>query len=110
MLSDKLIRVSAFVLSTGIAVWAPGCAAEYYDEARVVEISTGPPPPRYEVVPAPPYVGAVWIGGYWGWRGRAHVWVPGRYVRPRPGYVYVPHNWARVGPRWRYHPGGWRRY
>ena len=60
-----------------------------------------PPPVQYEVVPALPFAGAVWVGGYWNWSGGRHVWVPGRYVRPRSGYHWQPHHWER-GPR-----GGW---
>ena len=43
-----------------------------------------------EVVPVAPYVGALWVGGYWDTSRGHRRWVPGRYDRPgnyynRPG-------------------------
>jgi hypothetical protein len=82
----------------------PAC---YVDDMTPWEVSVQPPPPRFEVIPAPPYAGAIWAGGYWGWRHNRHVWVPGRYVHPRPGWAYSPHSWQRMpNGRWR-HQGGW---
>jgi hypothetical protein len=79
---------------------------EYADEA-VVDVA--PPAPYVEVVPALPYPGAVWIGGYWGWRGGRHAWVPGRWDRPRPGYGWRAHGWVNDGGRWHLRGGGWIR-
>jgi len=78
----------------------------YQDEA-VVDVA--PPPPYVEVVPAIPFAGAVWIGGYWGWRGGRHTWVGGRWEQPRPGYGWRAHTWAQEGGRWHLHGGGWVR-
>ena len=52
-----------------------------------------PPAPQYEVVPVAPFLGAIWIAGYWNWHAGRHVWVPGR--------------WA---PRHHHHHHGYRRY
>jgi hypothetical protein len=77
-----------------------------------VYVRVGPPPPRREVVPAPPPMHRdwVWRGGYNRWDGRAYVWVPGSYVAPpyararwvpghwrntRRGYIWVEGHWAR---------------
>lgn len=79
-----------------------------YAEPAVVVIDT-PPPPYAEVVPVMPYPGAVWVGGYWGWQGGRHQWVPGYYDRPRPGYRYEPHRWDNRGGRWHLRVGGWLR-
>ena len=79
-----------------------------YDESTVV-VDVAPPSPYVEVVPAIPYVGAIWIGGYWGWNGGRHNWVPGRWDRGRPGYNYRPHAWVNQGGRWHLHGGGWAR-
>jgi len=50
--------------------YAPPTTYYYYDA----------PPARVEVIPAPPYRGAVWVRGYW-FRGRhAWVWVPGHWA------------------------------
>ena len=38
-----------------------------------------PPPPRVEVIPAPPYQGAVWVHGYWYRGGGGWVWAHGYY-------------------------------
>ena len=88
----------AIVLS--LSLFGTGCAAE---------VAVGPPVVQAEVVPPPPYAGAVWTGGYWVWRGGRHIWVPGRYVVARPGRVWVPQVWVR-GPHggWRAVPGHWR--
>ena len=44
----------------------------YYDADEAV-VDIAPPAPYVEVVPAIPFAGAVWIGGYWGWRWPACV-------------------------------------
>jgi hypothetical protein len=77
------------------------------EESVVVDVA--PPPPYVEVVPAVPYEGAVWIGGYWGWHGGRHEWFPGRWERGRPGYQWRAHSWVQQGGRWHLHEGGWVR-
>ena len=79
-----------------------------YDSAVVVDVP--PPAPYVEVVPAIPFPGAIWIGGYWGWSGGRHNWVPGRWDHPRPGYRWQPHAWVQQGGRWQLHGGGWVRF
>ena len=53
-----------------------------------------PPAAKVESPGAPPFVGAVWIGGYWQWRDGRHVWVSGHWENERPGYVTG--HWRRV--------------
>ena len=84
-----------------------GGYGNYGDEVVVVDIA--PPAPYVEVVPVIPYAGAVWIGGYWGWRGGRHAWVSGRWDQPRAGYGWRPHAWVQLGSRWHLHAGGWIR-
>jgi len=79
-----------------------------YDQPVVV-VDIAPPAPYVEMVPAMPYPGAFWIGGYWGWNGGRHQWVPGRWDRPRAGYAYHPHTWVQQGGRWHLQGGGWVR-
>jgi hypothetical protein len=81
--------------------------AAYAQPGVIVDIA--PPSPYVEVVPAIPYPGAYWIGGYWGWNGGRHQWVPGRWDRPRPGYAYQPHAWVQHGGRWHLNGGAWVR-
>ena len=84
-------------------VWVPGHWRGY----AVVSPSQGyafvpgpPPPPQIEAVVAPPFVGAVWVGGFWRWDGR-WVWAAGRWAAgPWRGALWVSGRWAR-------HPGGW---
>ena len=75
-----------------------------------IDINVAPPPPRYEVVPAP-RVGFVWAPGYWAWDNRhhRHIWRAGHFVRERRGQHWVPDRWAEHGGRYRYEPGRWER-
>ena len=109
-----LAAVAAAALLGGCVV-APVPGGVYNDPyggypSQPVYAPVAPPAPYYEVQPALPYPGAIWIGGYWNWSGHRHVWVPGRYERPRPGYHYAPHRWSR-SPRggWYLQGGGWLR-
>lgn len=74
-----------------------------------VVVDVAPPAPYVEVVPAIPFAGAVWVGGYWGWRGGRHAWIGGRWEQPRPGYGWRPHTWVQQGGRWHLRGGGWVR-
>ena len=59
-----------------------------YEPAPVV-VAWAPPPMLVEVPPPMPYGSAVWVGGYWVWRGN-WVWASGRWMGPpQPTYVWV---------------------
>ncbi len=73
----------------------------------VIVAPEAPPPAPVEVVPAIPFVGALWIAGYWNWVGHRHVWVPGRWEAPRQGHQYEPRRWAPTGGGYELR-GGWR--
>jgi len=95
----------------GAVVVAPAPApAPVYNPPIVADVAVGqaPPAPRVEVQSAPPYAGAVWIGGYWSWNGRQYVWVPGTWSAPRPGFVWVPGHWKTTPVGWKWAPGHWR--
>lgn len=97
----------ASALLLGGCVVAPAPVA--VDEPPVYA-TVAPPPPRVEVVPAVPYAGAVWVGGYWNWARGRHVWVPGHYVRPNPGHRWQPRHWERrPGGGWWLRGGAWVR-
>ncbi|HOB68016.1 hypothetical protein [Ottowia sp.] len=108
-----LASVAAAALLAGCVV-APVPGTVYNDPyggpTQTVYAPVAPPAPYYEVQPALPYPGAIWINGYWNWSGGRHVWTPGRYERPRPGYHYQNPRWSQ-GPRggWQLHGGGWHR-
>ncbi len=96
------LRTTALGLLTATVLSACVVAPTAPYPAEPVVIVRQPPPPAYaEVVPAPPYPGAVWISGYWGWAHNRHEWVPGRYERARPGYRWQPHRWQQR------QQGGW---
>ena len=86
----------------------PQYGGQYEQPSVVVDVA--PPAAYVEVVPVIPFPGAFWIGGYWGWQGDRHHWVPGRWDRPRPGYDWRPHAWVQQGGRWHLHGGGWARH
>ncbi len=92
---------------------APGPEAEPVattPEPRTIEASIpDAPPPRVEVVSAPPAQRAVvWAGGHWELVGAAWRWTPGRWVAGALRYrapavhvrgtvrVYVPGGWIRA--------------
>ena len=100
--------LSALALTAGCVVAPlPYAGAPVGEPATVAPLA--PPPPYVEVVPVMPFAGAVWLGGYWSWTGRAHSWVPGRWERPRPGHAWVAPRWEQRGRYWHQHPGGWQR-
>ena len=64
----------------------------------------GPPPePVVEVVPAIPYPGAVWLGGYWGYGGRRLGLEPGLLGTPSSAWrglgagLLAPYRSAGMG-------------
>lgn len=110
----KLLTTACAALALSACVVAPyyprtvGGYDDYDSELAVVGVA---PPPLYsEVRPIAPFAGALWIGGYWGWRNNNHYWVPGRWDRGRPGYAWAPYRWVpRNGGRWALRSGGWVR-
>jgi hypothetical protein len=66
-----IVPLAALVLSACIMV--PSSRQGAYYEPMGAESAVPPPAPYVEVVPVMPFVGALWIGGYWGWSGPAPV-------------------------------------
>lgn len=103
----KKVLVSALLAAGFIGTVCtpfPGLAATSVD----IQLNFAPPPPRYEVVPAP-RTGYVWSSGHWQWSGGRHVWVAGHWERARVGYVYYAPRWVERGGRWYYEPSRWDR-
>jgi len=86
-LTKKLFM--AIVMGLGFALTALPAPADY------VYVQVGPPAAVYEVVPARPHAGYVWVGGYYRWYGGRYTWVHGRYVQHAG-------NWC--GGQWRHTP------
>jgi hypothetical protein len=59
-------------------------------------VSTAPPAPRHEVVPAP-RAGWVWAPGHYEYRGGEYAWVEGHWMRERVGYEYREPRWVQRG-------------
>ncbi|CDG82727.1 YXWGXW repeat-containing protein [Janthinobacterium agaricidamnosum] len=72
-----------------------------------IVINTAPPPPRYEVMPAPRR-GYEWAPGYWNWNGHRHVWMAGHWERLHPGQHYARPEWQQTHGGWRFNRGGWQ--
>lgn len=81
----------------GVAVAALGCPARVptapegsHEGDMPVPVPYPPPAARAEVIPPQPSENAVWVDGYWMWKGSDYSWNAGRWVRPGPGTVYAP--------------------
>jgi hypothetical protein len=100
-----IAALATLALSACVVAPYPYYSSAYDQPVAVADVP--PPAPYAEVVPAIPYVGAVWLSGYWGWSGHRHQWVPGRWEQPRPGYYWRPHRWEPMSGRWHLRGGGW---
>jgi len=98
--------ILAALIATGAAMYLPLPAMAQQVGVNIV-IGNPPPPPRYEMVPAPRR-GYVWAPGYWNWNGRRHVWVQGHWEHSRRGQVYMQPEWRHDREGWRLNRGGWR--
>src|SRR5262245_3995988 len=96
---------AAAFFSTATVVTAPFTPA---DAQVSITFGSPPPPPRYEVVPAP-RAGYIWAPGHYELFRDQYVWRPGQWLTARPGYRYVAPTWAQVGNRWHYTPSRWDR-
>jgi hypothetical protein len=108
----RLFAAAVLVLAPWVLTACVVAPLGYYDDGYGGTVATAdmaPPAPYYEVQPALPYVGAVWLSGYWGWGGGRHYWVPGRWDRGRPGFAWNPYQWRPQGNRWAL-SGGWMRH
>lgn len=83
----------------------PSMAQSHYS----VVVSSAPPAPVYEAMPAPRR-GYAWAQGHWEWRGHGHAWVPGYWMAERPGYVYNTPVWNRGDRGWYMEPARWTPY
>lgn len=104
------MKTKKFLIAAGLAAAAFTAPAMAQVNLSIgIGAPVAPPAPVYEVVPAVPAPGYVWVPGYWGWNHDRYVWVRGRYVVGRPGYAWVPDRWDNRGGRWHHLQGHWAR-
>jgi WXXGXW repeat (2 copies) len=111
MTSSLLSRGGLLAAAAALALLS-GCVVAplgYQPGYAGTEVAVAPPPPQAEVIGVAPAPGFFWIGGNWGWNGRAHYWSPGHWEAPRAGYRWAPHHWVQQGRGWREAPGHWER-
>jgi hypothetical protein len=98
-----ICTAAAIVLGTAAFIPAQAIAQVGFN----IVIGNAPPPPRYEVMPAPRR-GYEWAPGYWNWNGRKHVWTRGHWERVRAGQYYQRPEWQQGNDGWRLNRGGWQ--
>jgi len=72
------------------------------------EVPYPPPAALVEIVPDEPSDAAVWVDGYWSWRGSSYVWLRGGWLEPPEGAGYA--TWQLVltdDGRLMFAPGLW---
>jgi WXXGXW repeat (2 copies) len=111
-LGGKIMFTKKVVVTVLIATGTLGAAATPLPSVAAsnvdIQLNFGPPPARYEAVPAPRH-GYVWEPGHWQWNGHRHVWVAGHWIRERPGYAYYAPRWVERNGRWHYQTSRWDR-
>jgi len=108
------LAVAATVLLScgGSSLPAPKSGPHPMDAYEVVPYP--PPSALVEIVPESPKSNAVWVDGYWAWRGKYYVWERGGWVDPPEGarvcvwdarylksgvLLYVPTTWRTADGR-----------
>jgi len=82
------ILCGGFVSACGASLPPPELTT--HPPRSYVEVPYPPPAALAEVVPRFEDDRAVWLDGYWAWRGRKYVWLRGGWVLPAPGARYAP--------------------
>lgn len=95
----KTISKLGLMLTLAVSLFLASCAGSYYVTEQPVE-------PTYER-PAPPYDGAIWIDGEWGWNGGHYEYSRGHWDRARPGHTYRKGSWEHTNHGYRWHQGRW---
>ncbi|MGD9585773.1 MAG: hypothetical protein AB7V34_03170 [Brachymonas sp.] len=107
----RALRGPAALLLTGLTLLTSACVAPLpyattdsgvWSDVGVVQpdpllIPYDPPPVLVETPPPMPFIGAIWIGGYWTWQNQ-WVWARGHWASaPRPGYTWTHPYYAHRG-------------
>ena len=96
------------LLLSALAAASIGMTSVPASAAVGIYVDVAPPPPRYEVVPAP-RAGFIWAPGVWEWRNGRHIWVNGHWIRERHGMYWHPDRWEESNGRWAFRRGAWDR-
>jgi hypothetical protein len=104
---------AGFVISAVLlgAVLSGCVVADRHPVVEALAPHRPPPPPRVEIVPAPPRPREFveWRPGYWRWDGREYVWLSGSWIeKRRPVDSWAPGHWEERRDRWVWVEGGWR--
>ena len=74
-----------------------------------VLVEQPPPPRKLEIVPLPPGPDYAWVPGQWMYSEGKWIWNEGAYkLRPYVGAVWMGGYWARHGRGWTWVRGHWR--
>jgi hypothetical protein len=88
--SCALLMGSCALLLGGCAPRLPVPELATHEGDTPVTVPHPPPAARSEMIPAQPDERAVWVDGYWMWKGSDYHWNAGRWVVPGPGMTYAP--------------------
>lgn len=92
--SRAALVVVALVLGCAPRVPVPESASNEGDVP--IPVPYPPPAARSEKIPPQPDEDAVWVDGYWMWRGSTYSWSAGRWVQPPRGMRYAPATLLRL--------------
>ena len=99
MKRSKLLIAAAFASAVTLSTVANAANVS-------VELNVGPPPPRYEVIPAP-RIGYVWSRGYWDYDHGHHAWRAGHWEKERAGRQWSQAAWEERDGHWYLNRGHW---
>ena len=74
----------------------------------IVYVQKAPPKLKVETRPNKPNAKAVWVSGYWQWRGGKYVWTSGHWDRNPRGSAWIPGHWDKRPRGWVWVPGHWK--
>ncbi len=109
----RLSLTIIFLATLGIAM--RGCVhhrsktvvIEASEGVEVVYVEKAPPASKVEVIPKRPTPRAVWIPGYWKWKGNKYFWAPGHWEKKPRGTAWAPGQWKKTHRGWVWTAGYW---
>jgi hypothetical protein len=101
------VQMSRIIRFLVVLLVVAGFVSAARADRLTLRIGVPPPPPRVEVIGAPPSAAHFWVAGHWRWDGHRHVWAGGRWLASRPNEVWMRDHWEHRGAEWFFHPGHW---